>query len=311
MNVINNINDTAFELNGIMYLKNYMSRPYGNKLEIYNCYERDDVLVEQIHYQNFIVDGNTFLSVTDLQVALLLVLYNRNSLNDGNFPDATTTLKGKLKLAGDFDTASTADAPLIKMATTTNAGKVKLYKGLGTNEDGGITQKTATESFTNRILADEVGTDYMSSSSGSMLFKTYTIPANMLTDGVYKFYFGFAKTIGTNENLHTCTYNFYISESPITYTNGIGTVIANSAFGWQTIDRSFIIYSNNGITKLLAGSKQSSSGVDLASSYPIAEYVFNKNVSHFIHVIATSGTSGIPLNPSIVHRLAGGYIVKM
>jgi hypothetical protein len=41
-------------------------------------------------------------------------------------PDATTSVKGKIKLAGDFDPLSTADIPLIKSATTTVQGKIQL-----------------------------------------------------------------------------------------------------------------------------------------------------------------------------------------
>jgi hypothetical protein len=41
-------------------------------------------------------------------------------------PDATTSVKGKIKLAGDFDPLSTADVPLIKSATTTVQGKIQL-----------------------------------------------------------------------------------------------------------------------------------------------------------------------------------------
>jgi len=41
-------------------------------------------------------------------------------------PDATTVVKGKIQLAGDFDPTSTASVPVIKSATTTIQGKIQL-----------------------------------------------------------------------------------------------------------------------------------------------------------------------------------------
>jgi hypothetical protein len=44
----------------------------------------------------------------------------------GATPDATTAIKGKIQLAGDFDSSSTADIPIIKSATPTLQGKIQL-----------------------------------------------------------------------------------------------------------------------------------------------------------------------------------------
>jgi hypothetical protein len=111
MIIITSVSDTVFEMNGIRYLKNYVSRPFGNKIEIYNCYERGDVLVTQTGYQNFNVDSQTFGNATELQEALLSVLFNRNSLNSTTFPDATPTAKGKIQLSGDL--GGTAAQPTV------------------------------------------------------------------------------------------------------------------------------------------------------------------------------------------------------
>lgn len=83
MYIIVDIDQKTFSLNGIKYLKNYLSRPYGDRLEIFNAYERKDVLVEQADYDLFTVDGAVFSSVTELQEVLLEVLYYRNSLSEG------------------------------------------------------------------------------------------------------------------------------------------------------------------------------------------------------------------------------------
>lgn len=116
MITINNISDTIFELNGIQYLKNYLSRPYGNNIEIYNCYERKDVLVEKSHYTEFTVNGTTYSNTPALQVALLNILFSRNSLNNSTFPDATTVTKGKIQLAGDL--SGIAASPTVPALTT-------------------------------------------------------------------------------------------------------------------------------------------------------------------------------------------------
>jgi len=86
MNIISTVNDKRFSINNIQYLKNYVTEVHGNKIEIFNCYERHDVLLELTHYSNFMVDGVRYPNVTDLQAALLPVLYSRNNLG-GDSPD--------------------------------------------------------------------------------------------------------------------------------------------------------------------------------------------------------------------------------
>lgn len=111
MNIVTSVNDTVFELNGVKYLKNYISNVYGNKIEIYNCYERADVLVPQTDFQNFTVNGATFTNAASLQAALLNVLFSSNAQSTTTFPDATHVIKGKIQLAGDL--GGTAAAPTV------------------------------------------------------------------------------------------------------------------------------------------------------------------------------------------------------
>ncbi|CCV01852.1 hypothetical protein IIV22A_008L [Invertebrate iridescent virus 22] len=47
-------------------------------------------------------------------------------ISSGSTPDATTSVKGKIQLAGDFDSTSTATVPVIKNATSTVLGKIQL-----------------------------------------------------------------------------------------------------------------------------------------------------------------------------------------
>ncbi|RWW99717.1 beta strand repeat-containing protein [Flavobacterium cerinum] len=84
MNIINTFNDKRFILNGIQYFKNYVSVVRGNKIEIFNCYERKDVLVELTHYNQFSVDGTVYTSAALLQEALLPIIYSRINMGDGS-----------------------------------------------------------------------------------------------------------------------------------------------------------------------------------------------------------------------------------
>lgn len=126
MIVIAAVNEKVFTLNGIRYLKNYISKVYGNKIEIFNCYERADILVPQTDYQEFVVNGATFSTAADLQTALIEVIFNRNSLNILTFPDATQSIKGKIQLTGDL--AGTASSPTVPGL----AGKLPIEVPVGT-----------------------------------------------------------------------------------------------------------------------------------------------------------------------------------
>jgi hypothetical protein len=86
MNIISTINDKRFSFNNIQYLKNYVTEVHGNKIEIFNCYEREDVLAELAHYNTFMVDGVRYPNALALQAALLPVLYSRSNLG-GDSPD--------------------------------------------------------------------------------------------------------------------------------------------------------------------------------------------------------------------------------
>lgn len=82
MNIINTISNKRFLLNGIEYLKNYASRVAGDKIEIFNNYERSDVLVSLQHYSEFRVDGVVFSTAAALQSALLPVIFSRGTLGN-------------------------------------------------------------------------------------------------------------------------------------------------------------------------------------------------------------------------------------
>lgn len=83
MNIINTVSTSRFSLNGVEYLKNYISRVAGNRVEIFNCYDSTDVLVELVLYSEFTVNGVAYDNAAQLQAALLSVIYSRNTLGSG------------------------------------------------------------------------------------------------------------------------------------------------------------------------------------------------------------------------------------
>tara|TARA_R110002012_G_scaffold69403_3_gene179658 strand:- start:233 stop:1654 length:1422 start_codon:yes stop_codon:yes gene_type:complete len=83
MNVLLNINDKRFSLNGVEYFKNFTPLVIGGKLKIVNTYDAKIELTDLLSFDEFTVDGNTFLSVESLQSALLPVLFTRGDLSGG------------------------------------------------------------------------------------------------------------------------------------------------------------------------------------------------------------------------------------
>ena len=50
MIIINSVSNTRFSFNGIEYFRNYISVVRGNRVEIFNCYEREDIMLPLTHY---------------------------------------------------------------------------------------------------------------------------------------------------------------------------------------------------------------------------------------------------------------------
>lgn len=103
MNFINSLNDKYFTLNGVQYFKNYVSAVHGNKIEIYNCYERKDILVPLTQFSEFTVDGSAYTSATQLQAALLDVTYSRLTTGDSSSIDQNNV--GRVISAGNIGPA--------------------------------------------------------------------------------------------------------------------------------------------------------------------------------------------------------------
>lgn len=93
MNIINSFSSVRFTFNGVQYVRNYISAVYGTDIEVFNCYERKDVLIPRTHYSNFMVNGSSLGSAAALQSVLLGVIYSRNSLGGGAFEQDNIDIK--------------------------------------------------------------------------------------------------------------------------------------------------------------------------------------------------------------------------
>lgn len=80
MIIINSVSNTLFSFNGIEYFRNYISVIRGERIEIFNCYERDDVMLPLTHYSEVSLNGITYSNATDLQSVLQTVIYSRATL---------------------------------------------------------------------------------------------------------------------------------------------------------------------------------------------------------------------------------------
>ncbi len=80
MTIINSVSNTRFSFNGIEYFKNYISVVRGSRVEIFNCYEREDVLLPLTHYNEITLNGIIHTSAASLQSALQPVIYSRATL---------------------------------------------------------------------------------------------------------------------------------------------------------------------------------------------------------------------------------------
>lgn len=87
MTIINTVSDSRFSLNGVQYLKNYISAVRGSRVEVFNCYERADVLLPLTQYSQVSLNGTVYGSAPLLQAALLDVIYSRHNLGLEALPD--------------------------------------------------------------------------------------------------------------------------------------------------------------------------------------------------------------------------------
>lgn len=105
MNNINSISSTRFGLNNIQYVRNYISAVYGNDIEIFNCYERKDVLVPRAHYSEFRINGVTYSSAAALQSVLLSIIYSRTTLGAGALDQDNIDVRKYFSYTANFTTS--------------------------------------------------------------------------------------------------------------------------------------------------------------------------------------------------------------
>ena len=83
--IIASIDDKTFSLNGITYLRNFQSLVHVNNIRITNSYDSNQILLDNTIYSDVTLNDVVYDSVSLLQTALALVLFNRGTLADKFF----------------------------------------------------------------------------------------------------------------------------------------------------------------------------------------------------------------------------------
>lgn len=100
MITIGTVSDKRFSLNGVHYVKNFLSFVSGERLCIYNAYDRHDERVRLTKFGEFELDGVIYPSASTLQEALIDVIYTRSSLGGGGTPVVNQDNIPRLKSIG-------------------------------------------------------------------------------------------------------------------------------------------------------------------------------------------------------------------
>ena len=83
MNIINNVNDTIFTLNGIRYFKNFAPLVRGGKIALVCVYDSKLALIDFSGVDKFTVDGLTFSDLPALVQTLIPIVYVRQVSGGG------------------------------------------------------------------------------------------------------------------------------------------------------------------------------------------------------------------------------------
>lgn len=156
MVIINNVNDTQFTLNGILYYKIFVSFVSGQTLNISSAYDYDLRLIEFTLFNEVQVDGNNFTSIAALQAALLPVIFTRGDIGEGGTGNGASlapfvSVSGALlkKDAANSNSLALENGDLVLWKEITNNGEpITLF---GYTYNGGDEQLETSYSLNNEI----------------------------------------------------------------------------------------------------------------------------------------------------------------
>jgi len=197
MIVINTVSNERFSLNGIEYFKNFLSFVSGDKVAIYNAYDKNDQRINLDHYSNFTINGTVYASAALLQSALLGVIYTRDTLGS-----VVNGLKGSITPTSTPTGTGTAYWFATQAGTYTNFGGVVVSDNSFAviSRDGGgafsisqttfnITSKVNVSDVINSLTSTET-TKPLSAAQGKILneknikIETWTAKAYLINDQV-------------------------------------------------------------------------------------------------------------------------------
>lgn len=78
MIVINDVNESTFSINGIVYTRNFTGIVLGNLIKIVNVYDSIFILREYTHYSDFLINGSSYASSALVQEQLSGILFVRD-----------------------------------------------------------------------------------------------------------------------------------------------------------------------------------------------------------------------------------------
>ena len=155
MIVINTVSNERFSLNGIEYLKNFLSFVYGDKVGIYNAYDKTDERISLDIFSNFTVNGVVYGSAALLQAALLNVIYTRDTLGS-----VVNGLKGSITPTDTPAGTGTAYWFATQNGTYTNFGGVVVntnsFAVISRNDVGAFSISQTAFDITSKVNVSDV-----------------------------------------------------------------------------------------------------------------------------------------------------------
>lgn len=167
MNIISNVDNRKFTLNGIQYFKNYISNVAGSNIRIINAYDSNDVLLDWVDYAQITLNGVVYGSVALLQQNLIDVCFNRAI----GFDPATTDLSEFLNNSPD---------PYVKVSELPPAVTIDAVPTDGSNN--AVSSNGVFDALP-KIFSNTTEFVHNIGNSNRLLVATLTIPANTIQNG--------------------------------------------------------------------------------------------------------------------------------
>lgn len=303
MNVINTISDKYFSFNGVNYARIYQPLAFGTRgVGIYNIYDTRQQLTNSEDFTEYTVNGNTYLSQSELIGALLLVTYRPADGGGGGGTDAIWgTITGNIEDQSDLQNELDGKEDIFSKNTAfnknfgTTSGTVAegnhLHSGVyepvfskntGFNKNFGTSAGTVSEGNHTHTFAQI--TSKPTTLSGYGITDAYT---KTQSDANYLGKTAKASDSDKLDNLDSS--QFLRSDQSDTMTGNL-TVTGGGVFGTST-------YTNGGTTSTELGVKRTVNSVEeravLAVNGSNGSALFQSSKGGYIELASGNGSGGL------------------